>query len=325
MGATTPTMESCNPASLVLMIKPRLILGLWPIAGITTLGVTKDDATATLHAAIDIGITQFDTAFNYGFQGESDRLLGRILRERSCDAVVLGKVGQRWAGTRRVIDGRPATLVADAESSLSRLARESFDCLLLHSPDPAVRIERSAEALAQLKQRQLCKRVGVCNVNQDQLARFSRVVACDAIQCPLNLIQRDSLSGLIPAAQRQGTNVYTFWALMKGMLAGRIGPNHTFDPADPRAGYEIFQGQFRRRADHIVAGLIEIGKQSKHTVAQLAIGWTMAQPGVSAVLAGARKPEQITELAASQPLGEEEVTQIDQLVAASNRESHRTT
>ncbi len=59
------------------MLKPRLILGLWPIAGITTLGGTKDDARATLHAAIDAGVTQFDTAFNYGFQGESDRLLGR--------------------------------------------------------------------------------------------------------------------------------------------------------------------------------------------------------------------------------------------------------
>ncbi|MDG2219827.1 MAG: aldo/keto reductase [Rubripirellula sp.] len=307
------------------MLKPRLILGLWPIAGITTLGVTKDDARATLHAAIDAGVTQFDTAFNYGFQGESDRLLGHVLQERSCDAVVLGKVGQRWTGTRRVIDGRPATLIADAESSLSRLARDSFDCLLLHSPDPAVPIERSAEALALLKQRQLCQRVGVCNVNQDQLRRFSQVIACDAIQCPLNLIQRDSLNDLIPTAQQQGTGVYAFWALMKGMLAGKIGPNHAFDPADPRAGYDIFQGKFRRRADQIVAGLIKMGRQSNRTVAQLAIGWAMAQPGVTAVLAGARKPEQVTELAASQPLRGQEVTQIDRLVAQSARESHRTT
>ena len=170
----------------------QVVLGLWPLAGITTVGVTPQDANETMMAAIEHGITTFDTAFSYGYEGESDRLLGRFIRQSRDRFTVIGKVGQRWTSQRkRVVDGSPATLAADAEASLDRIGIEQFDLLMLHSPDPHLPIERSAEAIAALQRRGLCKRIGICNVNPEQHRRFSQVVGCDAIQCPLNLLQRE--------------------------------------------------------------------------------------------------------------------------------------
>lgn len=299
------------------MFAPPVILGLWPIAGIATVGVSERDALETLRAALDAGITCFDTAMAYGYHGESDRWLGRVLDERQVDARVIGKVGQRWIGSRRVIDGQPKTLLADAETSLARLGRPSFDCLMLHSVDPAVPIERSAEALAELQRRELCRHVGVCNVTPQQLQRFAQVVPCTAIQCPLNVMQQDSLQGIIPAAHQRGVEVYAYWALMKGMLAGKIDRDHQFAPGDPRPGYDIFQGEFRRRAHRIVDGLKQRGRHWDRTVAQLAIGWVLTQPGVTSVLAGARTPDQVRELAASRPLSPSQAAEIDHLLTTS--------
>ncbi len=292
----------------------HVILGLWPIAGMTTIGVTERDAMDTLRAAVDSGIHRFDTAFSYGVDGESDRLLGRLVRERPGEVEVIGKVGQRWVGRRRVVDGQPATLIADAETSLTRIGRPAFDCLLLHSPDPNVAIERSVEALAQLQQRQLCRRIGVCNVSVEQLQRVAKVISCDAIQAPLNLMQQQSLATIIPAAHREDIDVFVYWVLMKGLLAGKIGPNHVFDPADPRPGYDIFQGSFRVRAHRVVDGLKQIGQRVGRTVAQLSIGWALSQTGVSAVLAGAHRPNQVAELARSEKLDQELLAEINRLL-----------
>jgi aryl-alcohol dehydrogenase-like predicted oxidoreductase len=133
-----------------------IVLGLWPIAGITTIGVTQQDATSTIAKAIDCGITTFDTAFSYGFDGESDRLLGQFVKNDQDRFRVIGKVGQRWDAHRaRIVDASPATLARDAEVSLQRIGIEQFDLLMLHSPDPNVPLEQSAEAMVDLQRRGL--------------------------------------------------------------------------------------------------------------------------------------------------------------------------
>ena len=117
----------------------QIALGLWPIAGITTVGVSAQDAEQTVTAAIDSGITTFDTAFSYGYEGESDRILGNQIKREREQYTVIGKVGQRWNSQReRIIDGSRQSLIADAETSLGRMQVEYFDLLMLHSPDPNV-------------------------------------------------------------------------------------------------------------------------------------------------------------------------------------------
>lgn len=310
-----------------------ITLGLWPIAGITTVGVTDKDAAETIAAAIDAGITSFDTAFSYGYDGESDRHLGRAIASSAFASQrdrfqVMGKVGQRWGpDQKRVINGSPDQLIADAELSLSRIGIDAFDILYLHSPDPNFPIEQSADAMQRLQARGLCKQVGVCNVDGEQLDRFcaalksdtakNSTAKCDAVQVPLNLLQPEKLADFIPRCIHHGASVHVFWTLMKGMLAGKIGRDHQFAEGDSRPGYAIFQGEARQRAHRVVDGLKKLGQETGMTVAQLSIGWTLAQNGVAGALVGARRPEQIRELAASRQLESDLVSSIDSLVMSS--------
>ncbi|MEO1528459.1 MAG: aldo/keto reductase [Planctomycetota bacterium] len=291
----------------------RIVLGLWPIAGITTVGVTREDAKATIGRAIDAGIRQFDTAYSYGFDGESDRLLGEFVVHQRDEFHIMGKVGQRWTTDRqRYVDGSPQQLTLDAEESLRRLGIDAFDVLFLHSIDPKVPIEVSANAMAELQRRGLCRQIGVCNVTANQLGEFNHAVACRAIQCPLNLVQPDS-TGLIESARAIEAEVYVFWTLMKGLLAGRIGRDHEFAEGDSRPSYPIFQGELRASIHDMIDAMRRVGQRTSRTVAQLSVGWAVSQPGVQAALVGARRPEQIEELAATTSLDSETIDELESL------------
>lgn len=300
-------------------IRSRLIFGLWPLAGITTVGVTDSDADQTMSAAIESGITMFDTAFSYGYEGQSDRLLGRFVSGDRDRFTVVGKVGQRWTADRtRVIDGSPETLTADAETSLRRIGIEQFDRLMLHCPDPNVPIERSAEAIDALRRRGLCRSVGVCNVNESELRRFAAVAQAgefsgSAIQCPLNLLQPASLSTIVPLAANLGFEVDVYWTLMKGLLAGQISRDHVFAEGDSRPNYAVFQGAARHRAHDLLDAMKPIASSIGKTIAQLSIGWAISQAGVTAALVGARKPDQVREIAAAEPLPKDVLEQLDRL------------
>lgn len=290
---------------------PSVIFGVWPLAGITSGTVEPETARQTIRAAIDSGIETFDTAFSYGFDGEAERYLGEILAEyrdqpSSPPLRVIGKVGQRWtAGHQRYTDASPSQLIADAEESLRRLRLEKFDCLLLHAIDPKVDLKRSADAIDALRRRGLADRIGISNANREELQQFSAYVDCAAIQCPLNLLQQHALDSIIPAATGINASVYVYWTLMKGLLAGQISRDHQFDVGDSRPGYEIFQGEKRRRAHDVIDRLSRIAQQYDTTVAKLSIGWAVSQPGVTAALVGAKTPAQIRETAAATPLSQE--------------------
>ncbi|MDB4676954.1 aldo/keto reductase [bacterium] len=299
---------------------PSVALGLWPLAGITTVGVTNEDAEATITAAINAGITTFDTAFSYGYQGESDRLLGRFIKSERDRYCIIGKVGQRWTNDRqRVIDAHPTTITNDAETSLKRMGIESLDLLMLHSPDPEIPIEESAASLCRMVQQGRCRSIGVCNVQLEQFLAFHKAVRaesipCDAIQVPLNLLQQESLQTIIPNCYKLGTHTDVYWTLMKGLLAGKISRDHEFAPGDSRPSYEIFRGEARARAHDVVDALETLGREVNRTTAQLAVGWTLSQRGVRHALVGARRPEQVKEIAGSTPLSNEVLFRIDDIL-----------
>lgn len=294
-----------------------VILGLWPLAGITTVGVTDADAESTLVTAIEHGITTFDTAFSYGYDGQCDRLLGKFIAQQRDRFTVIAKVGQRWnSRQQRIVDGSPQTLISDAETSLNRIGIDCVDVLMLHSPDPNVAIAESAAALEQLQRRGLCRRIGVCNVTTAQQREFSQAASCDAVQCPLNLIQRESLAELIPQSAQHGCSVYVFWTLMKGLLAGRISRDHQFSEGDVRPSYEIFQGQARAQTHNVLDAMRSVADTTGLSIAQLSIGWALAQPGVTAALVGARREEQVRDIALAKPLTTEIINVLDAIVAS---------
>lgn len=296
----TPGVRRCYNSEMNRKALPRnVVLGLWPIAGVTTIGVSDADARGTIQTALDMGIHAFDTAYGYGYEGESDRFLGDAIRSRRDDCYVIGKVGQRWSDDRkRVIDCSASTLVADAEMSLSRIGIGHFDLLMLHCVDEKVSLVESARAIESLRDRGLCDRIGVCNVDVSQWQMLRESVGCDAIQCPLNMVQPDTLQTLVPACREVDCGVYVFWTLMKGLLAGKIARDHVFAEGDSRPNYPIFQGEARRQVHDLIEKLDPLSKSYGMTMSQLAIGWTLSQPGVTGALVGARRPDQIAEFAA---------------------------
>ena len=264
----------------------------------TSLDVNEADSLATLHAALDAGINFFDTAYAYGPAGESERLIARTMAGRRGDIVIATKGGIEWdAAGQRVIDGRPATLRRQCEESLRRLNVEHVELLYLHAPDPNTPLAESAAALAELKRAGKARAIGVSNFSLPQLAEFHAVCPIAAFQPPYNMLQRDIERDTLPWCRERGIAVCIYWPLMKGLLAGKLTREHAFQPRDGRAKYPMFQGPEWQKNQDFLDELRAIAAEIGKTVAQVVVNWTIHQPGITAALCGAKRPEQIRETA----------------------------
>jgi aryl-alcohol dehydrogenase-like predicted oxidoreductase len=273
--------------------------GCWPIAGVSSLDVNDGDSLATIHAALDAGINFIDTAFAYGYDGEADRLLAAVLTSRRDEVVVASKVGTHFANKQRVVDGRPETLLTHAELALQRLELEHIDVMYLHQPDPNVPIAESAGAISEIIRRGWARFAGVSNVNLQQLQSFHKHCPVCVVQPPFNMLQPESVGEIREFCLCHNIAIACYWALMKGLLAGKLERDHRFDPADRRLTYPIFQGAAWQRSQDLLDKLRQLSLELDCTVAQLVIAWTVSQPGVTVALCGAKRPSQIEETAAA--------------------------
>ncbi len=295
-----------------------IAMGCWPIAGMTSIDVNDTDSLATLHAAFDAGVTFFDTAYCYGADGESERLIARALGAKRDELVIASKGGVHWnADGSRGQDARPETLKRECERSLIRLGTDRVDLLYLHAPDPNVPVSESAGALRQLWEAGKTRAVGASNLSVDQLAEFQAACPLAAVQPPYNMLQRQIEADILPWCQRNNVSAVVYWPLMKGLLAGRLPRDHVFAAGDGRAKYPMFQGdQWQRNQDFLdeLRGIAEdIGK----TVAQVVVNWTIHQPGITAALCGAKRGFQIQETAGAMgwQLDHEHLARIDAALA----------
>ena len=295
------------------MITP-VALGCWPIAGITSLDVTEQSSLDTLAAAVDAGINFLDTAYCYGYEGESERLIARALGHRRNELVIATKCGIHWENRKQAKDGRPATLRRECEESLRRLGTDYVDLLYLHAPDPAIAIEESAEALRQLQQEGLTRSVGLSNASTEQLERFHRICPLAAYQPHYNLLQREIEQAELPWCVAEQVSVIVYWPLLKGLLSGHLRRDHQFDERDGRKKYPMFQGAEWQWNQDFVDELRAIASGWNCSLTELVVAWTIAQPGITAALCGAKRPEQIRESAGgmSLPLSAETLAAIDQ-------------
>ncbi len=294
-------------------------MGCWPISGMTSLGVNESDSLATLQAAIDHGVNFFDTAFCYGANGESERLIAKALGHRRDEIVIATKGGIHWdeAG-KRVFDARPETLRRECEESLRRLETDRVELLYLHAPDPKTPLAESAGALRSLMDEGKARAVGVSNFSLQQLDEFHAVCPITAHQPAYNMLQRQIEQDTLPWCRERGVAVMVYWPLLKGLLAGRLPRDHVFAAGDGRAKYLMFQGSEWERNQDFVDQLREIARQCGKTVAQVVINWTIHQPGVTAALCGAKHPDQIIETAGAMGwrLTPEQLDQIAAALAA---------
>jgi aryl-alcohol dehydrogenase-like predicted oxidoreductase len=292
-----PPSELRALGSTGIVVSP-VALGCWPIAGMTSLDVNEADSLATIQAAIDCGINFLDTAYCYGANGDSERLIARAVAGSREKVAIATKGGIHWAADgSRVIDGRPESLRRECEESLRRLATDHVELLYLHAPDPKTPLAESAAALRGLLEAGKTRAVGVSNFSLAQLEEFHAVCPIAAFQPPYNMLQRDIERDTLPWCVKHGVAVCIYWPLMKGLLAGKLNRDHAFRPGDGRAKYPMFQGQEWQRNQDFLDELRAIAAEAGKTVAQIVVNWTIHQPGITVSLCGAKRPDQIRETA----------------------------
>lgn len=289
-------------------------LGAWAIGGMFWGGTDEKDAIAAIHAALDAGITTIDTAPIYGC-GRSESIVGKAIRGRREQVTILTKFGLRWdtdegSAFFETLDvdeqkvkvtklATRASIVHECEASLKRLGVETIDLLQHHWPDPVAPPDEIFGALEQLQRDGKIRWAGVCNYSVEQLEAARAVFPVASLQPPYSLIRRDVEDAQLPYCREHGLGVVVYSPLQLGLLTGKVSADREFPQTDVRQKNPYFRPQNRVQVNAMLERLRPLAEQRGLTLAQLIVAWTIAQPGVTAALVGARNPQQAKENAAA--------------------------
>jgi hypothetical protein len=285
----------------------------------------EQESLATLHSALDAGITHIDTADIYG-HGGNEVLIGRLLRERRRDEVVLAtKFGfllePNPDGSR--VRGDAAYARAALEASLLRLGVDEIDLYYSHRVDPRVPIEETVGALADLVQLGLVRHIGLSEVTAPELERAAAVHPIAAVQSEWSVWSRDIEARVVPTAVRLGVGIVAYSPLGRGFLAGgaAVGTNLAAD--DNRRNFPRFDDDHRLQNAVIAERVRHLAHGLSVTPAQLALAWLHSRAralGVPVVpIPSTRRPTRVREnLAALEieldPATTEALNALEQLV-----------
>jgi aryl-alcohol dehydrogenase-like predicted oxidoreductase len=264
---------------------------------------SQDDAAsiAAIHCAIERGINWIDTAAVYGL-GHSEELVGHALKDLpgSRRPYVFTKCGLVWdtenrqAAPRRV--GSAASIRSEAEASLKRLGVERIDLYQMHWPaGDGASLDEYWQALLDLKQSGKVGAIGLSNHNVAQLEDAERLGHVDTLQPPFSAIRRDAAADVLPWCDEHRTGVIVYSPMQSGLLTGHFSAQRAAAlPADDwRSRNAEFTGDNLARNLALADALKPIAERHGTTVAATAIAWTLAWPGVTGAIVGARSPAQV--------------------------------
>jgi aryl-alcohol dehydrogenase-like predicted oxidoreductase len=292
-------------------------MGCWPITGITSVDVNESDSLATIKRAFDSGINFFDTAYCYGFNGESEQMIARVLASDRDKIVLATKGGIHWEAGKQVRCGRPETLLRECDESLCRLKTDRIELYYLHAPDPNVPIAESAGAIGELIQQGKVLSAGLSNATVEQLTGFHEACPLAAYQPHFNMLQREIEESQLPWCVQHGVSVIVYWPLMKGLLAGHLPRDYVFDPKDGRRKYPMFSGDEWQKNQDFLDRLRELAAELNQPVSQIVLNWTIQRTGITAALCGAKRPHQIQQNAEAMTwsLTADQITRINAAIA----------
>jgi aryl-alcohol dehydrogenase-like predicted oxidoreductase len=242
-------------------------------------GATDDtEAIATIHRAIDRGITFFDTAEVYG-PYTNERLLGAALRGRRDGLIIATKFGFRINddGSVAGTDSRPETVRARCEASLRRLGVDVIDLFYQHRVDRAVPIEDTVGAMADLVREGKVRWLGLSEASAGTLRRAAAVHSITALQSEWSLWERTLETEVVPAARALGVGLVPFSPLGRGFLTGRGGRAEDYPEGDYRRREPRLQGDNFDRNQGIVAAISAVAAARGATAAQVALAWLLAR------------------------------------------------
>lgn len=261
-------------------------LGTWPMGGEWWGGTDDEDSIRTIHRALDLGVTLFDTAEAYG-AGHAEDVLGRALARRRAEAVIADKVVPNHF--------EPDQIEQAFEASCRRLQTDYIDIYFLHWPNIDVPIGVPMEALERLRATERIRAIGVSNFTAAEIDAANQHGRVDVLQPPYNMFWRFIEGDQLPYCQEHGIGVMAYSGLAQGLLTGTLTAQTTFAPGDNRPTTVLFQPETYGRCLAAVEALTPIAERSGLTVSQLAIAWLLSRPGVSTALNGARTVSEIEE------------------------------
>lgn len=242
-------------------------------------GRNDEESLATLHRALDLGITLFDTADMYG-PFINEELLGRGLRGHRGEVILATKFGfvRNPDNTGlRSISGKPDYVREACEASLRRLDVDVIDIYYQHRVDPDTPIEETVGAMAELVQQGKVRYLGLSEASPETIRRAHAVHPITALQSEYSLWSRDPEDGPLELCRELGIGFVAYSPLGRGFLTGHIKSFEDLAPDDYRRESPRFQGEnFKRNLD-LVRKVTEIAREKRCTPAQLALAWVMAQ------------------------------------------------
>jgi len=273
----------------------------------------KQEMIALIHAAVERGVTLFDTAEAYG-PFTNEELVGEALAPFRGQVVIATKFGFKFEeGKQRGLDSRPAHVKEVAEASLARLKVDAIDLFYQHRVDPEVPIEDVAGAVKDLIHEGKVRHFGMSEAGVNTIRRAHAVLPVTAVQSEYSLFWRRPESELLPVLSELGIGFVPFSPLGKGFLTGKIDETTTFDSADFRNIVPRFTPENRKANQALVALLAGIAERTKATPAQIALAWLLAQEPWIVPIPGTTKRHRLDENlgAASVALSPDELREID--------------
>ena len=241
----------------------------------------KKEMTALLHAAVDRGVTFFDTAEVYG-PYTNEKLVGEALAPFRKQVVIATKFGFDLSGSdtrpgAAGLNSQPEHIKQAVEGSLKRLKIETIDLLYQHRVDPNVPIEDVAGAVKQLIKQGKVKHFGLSEAGVQTIRRAHKVQPLTALQSEYSLWTRTPEKEVIPTLEELGIGFVTYSPLGKGFLTGKIDENAKFDSSDFRSTLPRFTPEALKANQALINLLGKIGQRKKATIAQVALAWLLAQ------------------------------------------------
>jgi len=260
-----------------------------------------EDSLAAMRRAIERGVNWIDTAAVYGL-GHSEEVIGRFLRElpSASRPLVFTKGGLIWDEKSPMVQSRrvlqPESIARECEASLRRLGVERIDLYQFHWPDQTgTAVEDSWAAMARLVEQGKVRAAGVSNFGLELLERCEAVRHVDSLQPPFSLIRRDAAEREIPWSAAHGTGVIVYSPMQSGILTDRFDAARVarLAPDDWRRRSPEFQAPNLDRNLALRDALRPIARRHEVTVSVVAIAWTLAWPGITGAIVGARSAEQV--------------------------------
>ncbi|MFL5484078.1 MAG: aldo/keto reductase [Gemmatimonadaceae bacterium] len=275
-----------------------------------------------IDAAIDAGITLFDTADMYA-EGRSEELIGRFVGERRRQVIIATKFGYEMPGQGR--GARPEYVRRALDASLRRLRTDYVDLYQQHVPDPDVPIAETLGALDELVRAGKVKEIGCSNFSAEQLREASDAASRKdgsarfvSVQNEYSLLNREPEEGVLDECERQQMAFLPYFPLKSGLLTGKYRKGQPIPEGSRVAKYERYRKVLTEENLDRVEALAEYAESKGHTILELAVSWLLAHRVVASVIAGATSADQVRAnvTAADWQLEEDDLEEIDNVLRA---------